>query len=99
MQWSVASWPLVAFTAEYAPISAVVDQQNFAFNCPLATGDWRFPLLIVSCTFPQRKYQGRSTAMACFIRDFSFPTDFQTNFLMLLRWIHFLAGGSAGVQL
>lgn len=24
--------------------------------------------------------------------DFSFPTDFQTNFLMLLRWIHFLAG-------
>lgn len=24
--------------------------------------------------------------------DFSFPADFQTNFLMLLRWIHFLAG-------
>ncbi|HZQ20181.1 MAG TPA: hypothetical protein VFA90_15790 [Terriglobales bacterium] len=24
--------------------------------------------------------------------DFSFPTDFQTNFLMLLRWIHFMAG-------
>src|SRR5438477_4597503 len=24
--------------------------------------------------------------------DFSFPTDFYTNFLMLLRWIHFLAG-------
>jgi uncharacterized membrane protein len=22
----------------------------------------------------------------------SFPTDFQTNFLMLLRWIHFIAG-------
>jgi len=22
----------------------------------------------------------------------SFPTDAQTNFLMLLRWIHFLAG-------
>ncbi|HKW18115.1 MAG TPA: hypothetical protein VJO35_11475 [Terriglobales bacterium] len=24
--------------------------------------------------------------------DFSFPTDFQTNFLMLLRWIHLVAG-------
>jgi hypothetical protein len=24
--------------------------------------------------------------------DFSFPTDFQTNFLMVLRWIHFIAG-------
>ncbi len=26
------------------------------------------------------------------VGDFSFPTDFQTNFLMLLRWIHFVAG-------
>ncbi|HEY7353910.1 MAG TPA: hypothetical protein VH596_14175 [Terriglobales bacterium] len=24
--------------------------------------------------------------------ELSFPTDFQTNFLILLRWIHFLAG-------
>jgi uncharacterized membrane protein len=23
---------------------------------------------------------------------FSFPTDFQTNFLMILRWVHFVAG-------
>jgi uncharacterized membrane protein len=30
--------------------------------------------------------------MALFASDVSFPTDFQTNFLMLLRWIHFIAG-------
>jgi uncharacterized membrane protein len=30
--------------------------------------------------------------MACVVGDFSFPTDFQTNFLMLLRWVHLLAG-------
>src|SRR5437868_14984458 len=27
-----------------------------------------------------------------YVGDISFPTDFQTNFLMLLRWIHFIAG-------
>ena len=26
------------------------------------------------------------------VGDLSLPTDFQTNFLMLLRWIHFVAG-------
>jgi len=30
--------------------------------------------------------------MALFASDVSLPTDFQTNFLMLLRWIHFIAG-------
>jgi len=30
--------------------------------------------------------------MAFFASDVSLPTDFQTNFLMLLRWIHFIAG-------
>ena len=30
--------------------------------------------------------------MAGVVGEFSFPTDFQTNFLMLLRWIHILAG-------
>lgn len=30
--------------------------------------------------------------MAYVAGDFSFPTDFETNFLMFLRWIHFLAG-------
>jgi uncharacterized membrane protein len=30
--------------------------------------------------------------MALFASDVSLPTDFQTNFLMLLRWIHFTAG-------
>jgi uncharacterized membrane protein len=30
--------------------------------------------------------------MALFASDVSFPTDFQTNFLMLLRWVHFIAG-------
>ena len=30
--------------------------------------------------------------MAWFASDVSFPTDFQTNLLMLLRWIHFIAG-------
>lgn len=30
--------------------------------------------------------------MALVAGDFSFPTDFETNFLMFLRWIHLLAG-------
>jgi len=30
--------------------------------------------------------------MALFVSDVSLPSDFQTNFLMLLRWIHFIAG-------
>ena len=30
--------------------------------------------------------------MALFASDVSLPTDFQTNLLMLLRWIHFIAG-------
>src|SRR5712672_1088181 len=30
--------------------------------------------------------------MAYISAEISLPTDFQTNFLMLLRWIHFVAG-------
>src|SRR5437773_1622976 len=30
--------------------------------------------------------------MALLASDVSLPSDFQTNFLMLLRWIHFIAG-------
>ena len=29
---------------------------------------------------------------ACLHPKFNLPTDFNTNFLMLVRWIHFLAG-------
>ena len=30
--------------------------------------------------------------MAFVLNDFSFPQDIQTNFLMLLRWVHLVAG-------
>jgi len=26
------------------------------------------------------------------VGDFTLPSDFQSNFLILVRWIHFLAG-------